>query len=80
MVLILSHGNGRVEKGFSINKEYLIENVKEESLIGLQTVHDAVTAWGGFQGLTIIKSMIKSVQNLSLRYKEAPQKVKEKRL
>lgn len=79
MVLILSHGNAHVERSFSINKECLIENLKEESLIGLRTVHDAVTAEGGLQGLSVTKSMIHSAQNASSRYKEALAKVKERK-
>lgn len=55
MVLILSHGNVQVERGFSINKECLIENLREESLIWIGTVHDAITARWGLQSLTVIK-------------------------
>lgn len=53
--------------------------MKEVSLIGLRTVHDAVTAEGGLQGLSVTKSMIHSAQNASSRYKEALAKVKERK-
>jgi len=33
MVLTLSHGNASVELGFSINKELLIENKEEETIV-----------------------------------------------
>ena len=33
LVCTLSHGQSSVEKGFSIKKEYLVENLQEESLI-----------------------------------------------
>ena len=35
-VLILSHGNADVEKGFSINKSLLVENLLQETLISLR--------------------------------------------
>lgn len=35
-VLILSHGNAHVESGFSINKNMLVENLLEESLVNLR--------------------------------------------
>ena len=33
MVLILSHGNAAVESGFSVNKELLVENMEEETIV-----------------------------------------------
>ena len=36
----MSHGQSFVEKGVSINKEHLVENIQEESLIALCTVND----------------------------------------
>lgn len=50
MVLVLSHGNAQEEMRFLIYK-CSIANLKEESLIVLRIVHDAVTAEGGLQGL-----------------------------
>ena len=35
VLLILSHGNAAVESGFSINKDMIVENLKEDSLIGV---------------------------------------------
>src|SRR5215467_10459157 len=32
IVLILSHGNAHVERGFSVNKECIVDNLKEETL------------------------------------------------
>lgn len=33
LLLCLSHGNAAVERGFSVNKECLVENLKEDSLV-----------------------------------------------
>lgn len=34
--LIISHGNASVESSFFINKEFLVENLLEESLVNLR--------------------------------------------
>ncbi|KAK2832572.1 hypothetical protein Q7C36_016034 [Tachysurus vachellii] len=41
-LLTLSHGQGAVERGHSINKDMLVENLKERSLVALRMVQDAV--------------------------------------
>ena len=38
MVLLLSDGNAELERGFSISKECLVDNLKEESLIAHRRV------------------------------------------
>ena len=40
IVFILSQGNARVESGFSVNADMLIENLKEEPLIAQCRVYD----------------------------------------
>ncbi|CAN7939964.1 unnamed protein product, partial [Ixodes hexagonus] len=47
MILSLSHGNASVERGFSINKDCLVENQKEQSLVAQRIVYDAVSLAGG---------------------------------
>jgi hypothetical protein len=41
-VLLLFHGNADVEQGFSINKECIIENLTEESLIAQRCTYSAL--------------------------------------
>ena len=36
--MILSHGNANVERGFSVNSEYLVENMKNETLIAQRLI------------------------------------------
>lgn len=74
--LILSHGNHEIERGFSINKECLIENLKEDSLTALRIVYDAVSSAGGLEKLVITKSMILAARNSNSLYKEALKKIK----
>lgn len=41
-LLTLSHGQGAVEQGYSINKDMLVVNLKERSLVALCMVQDAI--------------------------------------
>jgi hypothetical protein len=43
-VMILSHGQSAVERGFSINKSLLVENLQERSLIAQRIVLDHMNA------------------------------------
>jgi len=47
LVLILAHGNATVESGFSVNKDMLVENLHEKSLVAQRTVYEAVQSAGG---------------------------------
>ncbi|KAJ8884749.1 hypothetical protein PR048_010945 [Dryococelus australis] len=69
-LLIISHGNAALERGFSINKEIIVENQKERQIF------DAVTAKGGIANMEVSKLMIHSVRNAHSRYNEALQEQK----
>ncbi|KAG8198417.1 hypothetical protein JTE90_021658 [Oedothorax gibbosus] len=58
MVLTFSHGNASVESGFSINKDMLVENLHETSLIALRTVYDGVKSNGGIENVKIIEELM----------------------
>lgn len=74
MIFIISHGNAALERGFSINKELLVENLHEQSLVGLRQVHDGVTARGGIHNVVVTKKLIHSARNAHTRYVEAQEK------
>ena len=40
MFLILHHGQSAIERGFNINKQLLVENLKPESLVALGRIED----------------------------------------
>ena len=40
MFLILYHGQSAIERGFNINKQLLVENLKPESLVALGRIED----------------------------------------
>lgn len=71
MILILSHGNASLERGFSINKECIVENQSEESLIAQRVIFDSVMCAGGTRCIDITKSMLQYVKNARSRYGEA---------
>lgn len=60
LLLVLSHGQASVERGFSINKEVEVENLKEHSLIAQRLICDHVTIMGGVLNVNISKPMLVS--------------------
>ena len=57
LLLLLSHGQAQVERGFSVNKETMVTNIQEKSLIAKRTVCDYLTSIGGFKKLVITNGM-----------------------
>lgn len=76
-IFILFHGNAAVERGFSINKECISENMKEKSLIGQRHVWAAINAAGGSKEVNISKTMIHAVRNARSYYHEALEQAKK---
>lgn len=77
IILTLFHGNAAVERGFSVNKECLIENLHEESLIAIRSVHGAILTAGNLTNVPITKLMISDVRKSSSKRQNA---LKEKKL
>ena len=44
LILILSHGQATVERGFAVNKEVLAPNLQETSLVAMRLVHSSMQA------------------------------------
>ena len=63
-----------MERSFSINKECLVENLHNDSLIAQRVVYDAVTAVGGVATVQISKALIHAARNASAKRVEAVQK------
>ena len=68
-LLIISHGQAQVERGFSTNKQLLIENMKEHSFISQRLVCDFISSQGGALNVEIDKKLLQSVRCSSQRYK-----------
>lgn len=76
-VLILSHGNADLERGFSVNRECLIENQMEQSLVAQRQIYDAINVAGGVQNIPITKSLIHAARNAHARYQESMEQKKK---
>lgn len=78
-VLVLSHGNASVESGFSINKQLLTENQKEQTVVALRRVYDGVLSARGPTKVSITKDLLQSVSHASRMYRDSLEKQKTER-
>ena len=78
MILILSHGNARVESGFSVNDDIIMTNMLEETIISQRMVYEAVHNAGGAQKVEITPELVKMVRNLYKCYKAAVEENRKK--
>ncbi|CAM4635460.1 unnamed protein product [Leuciscus chuanchicus] len=65
-LLTLSHGQAAVERGYSVNKDMLVENLKERSLIALRLVQDAMAERAVDEALP--KDLIQHCKGARMRY------------
>lgn len=77
LVLILSHGQEFIERGFPINKECIIENQLPKSLVAQRQVYDGIRTAGGIDRLEVDMTMILSYRNARDLYGKALKKRKE---
>ena len=68
-ILLLFHGNADVERGFSINKDYLANNMTEASLIAQRSTYSALHKVN-LETFEVNKSLINYCKNASARRKE----------
>lgn len=68
LVLVLSHGQASVERGFSINKEMVVENQKELSLVAQRLIVDHVRSVGGVTKVNITKELLMSAAGARQKY------------
>jgi hypothetical protein len=73
IILCLSHGQASVERGFSVNKDLIVENQKELSLISQRIVQDHIRSLydGDPRKFEISKKLILSSRNAASLYREA---------
>ena len=60
MLLTISHGQASVKRGYSVNKDMLIENLHEKTVVALRTVH--------FTKLPLTPAMKRHVMSARMRY------------
>lgn len=61
-LLLLSYSNATVERGVSINKDILVKNLLEHSLVAQRVVHDVVYMAGGHLNVPITKELIRATR------------------
>ena len=67
-LLILSHGQASVEKGFSVNKQLEVENLQECAFISQRLVQDHVQYVGGVLSVSISKLLLLSAAGARQKY------------
>ena len=77
LVIISSHGNARVESGFSVSEEILVKNMPEDSLVAQRMVFDGVMNEGGISNVDVNRKMLKFVNNAHSEYVKQLEKQKE---
>lgn len=68
ILLVLSHGQASVERGFSINKELIVENQRERSLVAQRLIVDHVRSVGGITKVEITKELLLSAAGARQKY------------
>ena len=68
VLLILSHGQASIERGFSVNKEVSTQNLSENSLIARRVIKDHIKSVGGLKGLVVSKELLQSAQVARQKY------------
>ena len=72
LILILSHGQATVERGFSVNKEVEVENLKEHTLVAQRIVCDHVNSVGGVLKVELSKPLLLFSQDVKTMVREIP--------
>ena len=67
-LLILSHGRATVERGFSVNRQVMIENMKEQTFIAQRTIQDHIQSIGGLDQLVVSRELLAAASAGRQRY------------
>ena len=68
LLLVLSHGQASVERGFSVDKELEVENLANQSLVAQCLVCDHINAVGGILNVSITQPLLTSCSAARKRY------------
>ncbi|KAL3063671.1 hypothetical protein OYC64_000077 [Pagothenia borchgrevinki] len=68
-LLILSHGQASVERGFSVNKEVEACNMQQDTFVAQRLVCDYVTLHGGVTKVPLTRQLLNSVSSARSRYR-----------
>ena len=79
MLLILSHGQSCVERGFSDNKDILGNNIQDETLISYQLAYHGIKNQDGPIEDSVTKQLLVSCRQAHTRYQSCLNQRKENR-
>ena len=79
IIFVLSHGQADVERGFNINRELLVENMKELSLISQRIVCDHFSACkNDLHNYQVDKKLFLSYKGARMKYENYLENEKKK--
>ena len=76
-LLVLSHGQAGVERGFSVNKEAMQYHFKERSVVALRIIYDHIQSVGGILNVEIDQPLRNAVKSASSQYRNELKRQKE---
>ena len=81
VVFVLFHGQGGVERGFSVNKEILVENMQKESLISQRIVCDQLGCYrSNLEDYKIPRELLQRCKSAWRKYDEFLNEEKKKKV
>lgn len=79
ILLVFSHGQASVERGFSVNKEVKVENLHEHSLVAQRVIGDHLRAVGGVLNVPITKKLLAAAASSRQKYEKRLQDQSDKK-
>ena len=68
LALLLPHGQASVERGFSVNKEPVIENQSEQTLAARRIIKDHIIHVNGVTNVEITRNMVLAARSAIAKY------------
>ena len=70
--MTISHGQASVDRGYSVHKDMLFENLQEKTVVALRTVYDGISAINSqdFTELPITPRLKRKVKAARKRYSQ----------
>lgn len=69
-LLLLSHGQATVERGFSVNREIEVVNLQEKTFQSLRLIVDHVRKFGEIKDVPLPKELLRSCASSRMRYQD----------
>ena len=67
-IILLSHGQASVERGFSVNKEVAADNLPEQSFVAMRVINDHIASVGGILKVDIPRQLLMSAAGARQKY------------